>query len=243
MRIFYSIGFSVSAGCVFFLAACGSAPETQEVLHNPLVTEAHVDVPLGDDKQIYDALRVRVVEYERIRREARATGIISGVIRGTLLGVVTGSEKGALVGAVLGGVIGAVAAEGVASGLIVEHQAFLLKRGSIEAVIAAAQNDTMAIEADVDLLRKYSFAVAAHPEEVGWIDAVQVRRRMADNDVANIVAAAEERSHNLLIVTETLAAIGENVELLRVEQERQAYLHVALLDVVPNISDASGGKQ
>lgn len=231
-------------GVLLVLTACSGLPEAAETPQVITLQEAaqaaDAASAAAEEQLTVEALRGRVDEYERVKRDARARGVFAGVLRGTLLGAVIAGEQGAVVGAVLGGAVGAAAAETVTAGLIVEHEGYLLQRHSIEKVIAAAQADTRAIETDVDLLRKYSGAVAARGAGGGGIDLTHAHHRSARADVAKLVSLAEERTRNLLIVTEALAAQGEDVTRLRAEQARQAALHTTLRDMVSGLSGAAG---
>lgn len=187
----------------------------------------------------WTALSDRVADYEKIRSDARARGVVVGVVRGTLLGAVVAGEQGALVGAVMAGALGLAVAETVASNLIQEHKNYLIQRSSVEAVIAAAQADTLAIKQDVDLLKAFA----------GYLYPAGLSERYASNagnhsiaraDVMLLVNYAEERTRNLLLVTAMLEAQGSDIRPLQVEHKKQQALHLSLRTAAAFVLDKAG---
>jgi hypothetical protein len=234
---------------ILVLAACASSPEYvgDAVLTAPQDVADHSGkLPITPDENekndLVDpwvALNDRLTDYEKIQRDARARGMVIGLIRGTLLGAVVAGEQGAVVGAVMAGALGLAVADTVTSNLIQEHKNYLVQRNSIEAVIAAAQADTLAIQQDVDLLKAFSGGLGPADRAKG--DAQNAtRQEIVRADVMQLVTYAEERTRNLVLVTAMLEAQGSDIGPLQIEQKKQQALHLALRQATAVVLDEAG---
>lgn len=167
-----SAALALLGGCVMDQAsnATGQAKPTEQYVQNLDTPLEKFDTPASVPAQpaalatgaavsmteIDQMLRERSAEYAQVAREARTRGIVGGAIRGGLIGVLIDADPATVIGgAVVGGMIGAASSDKVVSQIVTEHRNYLIRRWSLEKVVAAARTDTGSTRFDLILSDRY----------------------------------------------------------------------------------------
>ncbi|MCK0141414.1 hypothetical protein [Aliiroseovarius sp. F20344] len=152
------------SGCVSNEGANSQADVVAEVAPETKMASNSAQFHAVEDAQ--ELISARAGDYEKLTRDAQQKGAIGGALRGALLGLIIDADPALIVGgAVIGGMIGAESGTKVASNLILEHKNYLIRRWSLEQVLASVRTDSTNTRFDLILSNKMIDATKGVPTQ------------------------------------------------------------------------------
>ncbi|WP_424941441.1 hypothetical protein [Aliiroseovarius sp. S253] len=178
-----------------------------------------------DAQELVDA---RAGDYAKLTRDARQKGALGGALRGALIGLIIDADPALIAGgAVIGGMIGAESGNQVASNLILEHKNYLIRRWSLEQVLASVRTDSKNTRFDLILSNKMIDAAKDAPAQsvdtktvaqLGEFKNHAVSRALALKEIMPIYddqpAAQKQLEQELRTQLAMISDLNENLLLL-----------------------------
>lgn len=178
------------SGCVSNEASNSQTkPAAKAMSTTPTLTGSDRYLAVEDAQDLIDA---RAGDYDQLTREARQNGAIGGALRGAVLGLIIDADPALIAGgAVIGGMIGAESGAQVASNLILEHKNYLIRRWSLEQVLASVRTDSKNTRFDLILSNKMMDAAKDAPAQTVDAETVAQLGEFKNHAVSRALALKE----------------------------------------------------
>lgn len=166
------------AAMSLMLSGCVSNETSNSQTEPAAMATSKTQIHTGSDQFLavedaQDLVDARADDYAQLTRDARQKGALGGALRGALLGLIIDADPALIAGgAVIGGMIGAESGNQVASNLILEHKNYLIRRWSLEQVLASVRTDSKNTRFDLILSNKVMDAAKDAPAQT--VDAKTV---------------------------------------------------------------------
>ena len=163
---------------------------------------------------VQDLIESRSDEYEKLTVQARQQGMVGGALRGALIGLIIDTDPALIAGgAIVGGIIGSHSGQQVASKLILEHKNYLIRRWSLERVLASVKTDSK--DTRFDLMLSDTLVKSAQKSQAAPV---------AKADLAKLTTFKTHAVSRALALREILPIYDENPvakQALKTELDRQ----------------------